>query len=149
MRAMFLMLAIVLAACATPPPPPIVQTPSGRPEAIFVGADPEDVRSRLAGLCLNDRMFVVEQSPQVVCGRVLQGGDAIIARLAIGNSYSTTPEVRVRFAVIQTGPDVRVQAYQWVQTQLPFGQMQTAEMNDPAQFNAIQLLLHSIGGTDP
>jgi len=77
----------------------------------------------------------------------MQGGDAILAQMLIGNSYSTTPELFVKFVIFKNGATVRVQAYQWMQTQMAFGQVRKSELNGNAQFNVVLKALISIGGT--
>lgn len=126
----------------------LTRTPSGRPEAEFVTRNPAVVSERLTTLCASRGYLVQQSSPsQVVCGGQMQGGDALLAQLAIGNSYSTTPEQYVRFAILPYGGKVRVQAYQWVETQMAFGQVNKVELNSGNQFNSIMRALASIGGT--
>jgi len=140
------LVAFTLSACATPPPL-MLQTPSGRPEATFDKTTTPAVLGKLVGVCLNRGAVIVNQTDnQLVCQRDLPPGDAILAQLLIGNSYSTTPINKIRFNAAQIGPDVRVQAYQWIETQMAFGQMQTVEMNSNEQFNSVESLLLGAGG---
>jgi hypothetical protein len=150
MRAIDLTLvaAVGLAGCMTVPP--IAATPSGRPEAVFDSTTGPDVAGRIATRCLDGGLVIQNQTnTQIVCSKELQGGDAIIATMAIGNSYSTTPVRNIRFNIVQIGPNVRVQAYQWVQTQMAFGQVNQMELNGGAQFNDIQQMLLNMGGRLP
>jgi hypothetical protein len=66
--------------------------------------------------------------------------------MLIGNSYSTTPDQKVKFTIYQSGRNVKVSARQWIETQMAFGQMQRQELNSNNQFNDLQRMLYSIGG---
>ena len=64
---------------------------------------------------------------QVVCGKTMEGGDAVLAQLIVGNSYSTTPERKFRFIIYQSGADVKVTAQELIESQMAFAQMQKHE----------------------
>ena len=81
----------------------------------------------------------------VICGKVLSGKDAVIASLAIGNRYSTTPERRERFNIFQHSDDIKVTAQEWIETQMAFGQMQRQPLDSNNQKNSIQNFLYSLG----
>lgn len=135
----------VLVGCQTVQP--IKQTTSGRPEATFRDATAEEVSSKISVECLDRGIMVKEATSNVVvCGKTMEGGDAVLAQMLIGNSYSTTPEQNVRFNIIQNGNDVRVVAYQWIESQMAFGQVNRQELNGGNQFNEVQNLLYRIGG---
>lgn len=136
---------VVLSGCETVQP--IATTPSGRPEATFVNTTQQEVSSRLSALCMDSGSVVEISSPnQVLCSKTLEGGDAFLATLMVGNRYSTTPERKLRFNVVQMGRDVRVQAYHWIESQMAFGQIQRQELNGAGHFNNVQSALYGIGG---
>jgi len=90
--------------------------------------------------------MVIESTPnQVLCGKTLTGSDAFLAQMAIGNSYSTTPQRKIRFTIYKMGDDVKVTAQQWVETQMAFGQVQTQELKTNNQINDVQNFLLSLG----
>ena len=135
-----------LAGCATPPPRMYLSA-SGRPEAVFVGQSPSMVLGRLAGLCMDRQGVVVGQdSNQVVCQKDLEPGNALLAQFLIGNEYSTTPVLKIRFSAAQIGIDTRVQVYEWLETQMAFGQVRTIEMNNNNEFNKVEQMLIQLGG---
>jgi hypothetical protein len=60
-------------------------------------------------MCISRGVLVQESTPQLlVCGKTMSGSDAMLATLMVGNSYSTTPERKVRFTIFQLGPNVRL-----------------------------------------
>ncbi len=139
------LILLLLAGCATEPP--IAQTSSGRPEAVFRSTGVSDVQGKISQGCMNAGLVIYDASAnQVVCGKTMEGGDAILAQLLIGNSYSTTPERRIRFTLAKVGSNVRVQAFQWYETQMAFGQVNRSELNSGKQFNEVQRFLYNIGG---
>ena len=122
------------------------QTPSGRPEVLFAGMEVNQASERLVGLCADKGILVQQVTPnQVTCGGTMTGGDAALAQMVIGNSYSTTPSQYVQFTMFPYQGGTRVQAQQWVETQMAFGQVNRAELNSGNQFNAILQGLMSVG----
>lgn len=136
----------VLTGCVTQEPGLVKPTTSGYPEETLAGTSVEQVKARIMDVCASRGVLVQETgSNHVVCGRTMTGGDAVLAQFLIGNSYSTTPERKVRFTVFQMGQNVRVTAQQWMETQMAFGQMRRTELNSNAQRNDIQRMLMSLG----
>ena len=144
MRAAIPLLAItILAGCVSGTK--MEKTASGRPEVTIPGATQEAVQGELFSLCNNSAAAVRSSSPnEVVCGKPMEGGSAIAAQLLVGNSYSTPPVALARFTIWKVGQDVRVSAYQWVETQMAMGQVRTVELNSPQAFNALQSKLNDI-----
>lgn len=142
-------LALMLSACATTPPVQrLIDTPSGRPEAVFSNSSPDQVQSKLASGCMDRGMLVVSSSQnQVQCEIQLNAMQSALLQVMIGNSYSTPPRQYVRFVITPTGAGARVQAQMWAETQMAFGQMRQAELNSNEQFNSVQSFLFDIGGT--
>lgn len=139
-------LTTFLLGCAAPVER-MAQTPSGRPEVVFSTRSAAAVSEKLVGLCASKGILVQKSaSNEVVCGGTMTGGDAVLAQILIGNSYSTTPERYVRFTIFPYQGKTRVQAYQWVETQMAFGQVNKNELNGNAQFNDILKALMSAGG---
>ena len=135
----------LLMACA-PQQALLKPTSSGYPEGMFSNSSVEVVRSRLIDGCSSKGILVQEASGnQVVCGKTMDGGDAILAQMLVGNSYSTPPERKIRFVIYQLASDVKVTAQQWVETQMAFGQIKRHELNGNNHRNDIQQFLYSLG----
>lgn len=148
MRATFqaLLTVAILSAC-TAGELPMTQTPSGRPEVTFPTRNLALVSEKLVGLCAQKGILVQKsEMNEVICGGTMEGGSAILAQMMIGNSYSTTPSQLVRFTIFPYQSGTRVQAYQWIETQMAFGQVNRSEMNSASQFNSIMQALISVGG---
>jgi hypothetical protein len=132
------MMAATLVGCATPVELK-KQTTSGYPEAVFPNATVEEVKEKLMEGCSSKGVMVQDvQSHSVTCGKTMSGGDAMIATLAMGNSYSTTPERKIRFMIFQKGSGVKVTAQQWVELQMALGQTRKQELNTNNQRNDMQ-----------
>jgi len=124
----------------------IKPTQSGFPEGVFRGANLEDVKAKMMDGCMSKGLIVYESTTnQIVCGKVMEGSDAVIGQLIVGNSYSTTPERKVRFVLYKVGDDVKVTAQQWIETQMAFGQVRRQELKSNNQVNDIQNFLFSLG----
>ena len=138
-------LALLLSACVTQQSL-IKSTASGYPEGVFSNASLDSVRSKLIDGCSSRGILVQEASGnQVVCGKTMEGGDAVLAQLLVGNSYSTTPERKIRFIIYQTGSNVKVTAQQWIESQMALGQVRRQELNGNNHKNDIQNFLFSLG----
>lgn len=144
-KILILAVFLVLTACA-PQQALIKPTSSGYPEGIFLNSNIETVRSRVIDGCSSNGLMVQETSGnQVLCGKTMTGGDAVLATLVVGNSYSTTPERKIRFVIYQVGSDVKITAQQWIESQMAFGQVRRQELNSNNQKNDIQQFLFSLG----
>lgn len=75
----------------------------------------------------------------------MEGGDAVLAQLLVGNSYSTTPLRKVRFVAYRSGNDVKVTAQEWIQSRMAMGQVRTQELKSSNQVNSTQSFLFSMG----
>lgn len=138
-------MTLALAACAAPVELRR-QTASGYPEGIFPKTTVEAVKSKLMEACSSNGVLVQEaQSNSVVCGKRMQGTDAFIATMTMGNSYSTPPEEKLRFMLFQSGTGVKVTAQNWVELQMPSGQMKREDLNSNQRRNDIQQLLERLG----
>lgn len=136
---------IALFACA-PQQALIKPTSSGFPEGIFRGSSIDTVRSKILDGCTSNGLNIYETNTnQVVCGKVMSGKDAVLAGLVVGNSYSTTPERKVRFVIFQQGSDVKVTAQEWIESQMAFGQVRRQALESNNQKNSLQQFLFSLG----
>ena len=140
-------LCAAMVACA-PQQSRIKTTSSGYPEGVFTNTTVDDVRNKVIAGC-EMRGIAVEQSSDnsVICGKTVTGGDAVVAQLLVGNAYSTTPEEKIRFTIYQIGSNVEVSAHEWIESQMPFGQVRQVELNSNNQFNDMQRYLYSLGAS--
>lgn len=124
-------------------------TPSGKPEANFSGSA-DETSSALASKCMDAQWSVVKTTPQeVICEAPLTTGRQMVAQMLMGNAYSTPPRRYFRFNIVETGGISRVQASGWVETQMPFGQIQKVDFNGADFHNSIIDFLGSAGGKAP
>lgn len=124
----------------------IKPTASGYPEGSFSNTSVEEVRSKLIDGCSSRGIFVQDTvGNQVVCGKTMEGMDAVLGSLVVGNKYSTTPERKIRFVIFQSGADVKVTAQQWIESQMAFGQIRRQELKNNNHNNDVQQFLFSLG----
>lgn len=138
-------LLAALAGCAAQEPL-LYPTSSGHPEGTFENSTLQDAQGKLSAACAQNGVMVIQSTEnQVVCGQQMTGGQAIFAQTLIGNSYSTPPMRKVRFTLYKQGSGVRVIAYEWIETQMAFGQVRTQELNSNNQMNSVQSMLFRAG----
>lgn len=144
-KAIFAAMATVLLSGCAAQMPRIRDTQSGYPETVFRHESVSAVKNELVRACETRGSEVLDSSDNsVTCGKELAGGQAFVATLAIGNSYSTTPMQKVRFNFYKEGADVKVIAHQWIETQMASGQVSKADLNSNNQFNEMQTFLDKL-----
>jgi hypothetical protein len=140
-----LAVAIACSACA-PQQQLLKHTPSGYPEATIAARTVDEVRASLMEACIQVGALVQESAGNnVLCSKTMTGGDAVLASLLVGNSYSTPPEQKIRFTVFQLQGNVRVTAQQWIETQMALGQIRRMELNGNNHRNSVQAMLDRLG----
>lgn len=123
------------------------QTQSGFAEATFRGKDVEATKAQIMNGCVSRGLMIPETGGNhVICSRTMTGGQAMAVQLAIGNGYSTTPVMKMRYTLVPVAADTRVTVQFWAETQMAMGQVRTMDLNGNADRNAIQDFLSSIGG---
>lgn len=104
------------------------------------------VSDKLALLCANFGGEVADQDDRhVLCRKPMTGGKGILAQALLGNRYSTSPDMMVRFTILKDGSATRVQASQWVELQMAGGQTRRNDLNGQKQRSDIENALIGIG----
>lgn len=131
-----------LAGCAVPPAR-IAQTLSRRPEVIIEADDVDLVKSEVINEMQMRGFFLQDDSKyRLVFTKELEGGQAILTQLVIGNSYSTTPVAQCAFNLSATGNGIKVVEFSSISTQMAMGQIQRMDMRDNnAWFNDFHTVL--------
>lgn len=146
MRALLVVTVLIALGGCVAQPPLVKQTASGRPEGIFVGFTLDQARSRVIEACSTRGLSVYDSNANsVVCGKALTGQKAVLAQMLVGNSYSTTPEDKIRFILFQSGSDVKINAEEWIETQMALGQVRREPLSNNNQQNGLQEFLFAIG----
>lgn len=114
-------------------------TSSGKPEGVYSNTTKSSVKDALSTYC-NERGFIVLESTDsgVFCSKKTEGGTAVMSQLAIGNSYSTTPEVKLKFSISEVGEVIKVWADAWFETQMAMGQVNRMDIKNNSDLNQIQ-----------
>lgn len=122
------------------------KTRFGYPEATFYGVSLSRVQAKLEAGCLAYGLTVYQMSSkEVICGKILSGFRALSARIAIDIFNSTTPQQKVRFILNSSGNEVHVSGKQWLEVQLPSGEIRVLSLNRNMHQNEIQKFLSSLG----
>lgn len=104
------------------------------------------VSDKLAILCADRNAAVVEQDDRhVVCQREVKGGKGLLGQALLGNSYSTAPQLMIRFAILRDRDASRVQASQWVELQMAGGQTRRTDVDGKKNRADLENLLIGIG----
>lgn len=137
----FLPLAVtILLGCASTQQQ-LVQTPSGKPEAIFETQDVDSVKSLLVNRMTSSGYSVQNDSKRLLSfTKQMQGMAGVTAQALIGNSYSTTPLAEIAYNFAELDSRIRVVANMSISTQMALGQVKRQDMSGP-WFNEIQRLL--------
>jgi len=105
-----------------------------------------DAPAAISDLCIRRNIMIVEQDERhVVCSQEMGGLKGAFAQVLIGNSYSTTPTLNVRFSLSKTRDYTVVQGSQWIETQMAFGQTRREEINGSKNRRNLMSLLLSSG----
>lgn len=127
----------------------VQKVPLKRPEGVYGSASVEEIKARLMDSCLQRNLIISETGDNhVVCSKELTGMDAFLARLTIGNAYSSTPEQKMRFTVFRIGDAVKVTGHEWVETQMPFGKVNKVELAGEKHAAEMRKLLASLNVQD-
>ena len=138
-------ICLALAGCAAQPER-LKLTASNYPEGTFKSAELDVIRAKILDACTQHGYIVSEASTNmVVCQKDTKGMEEVVARLAVGNSYSTTPFQKVRATLYKIDNDVKVTLSNSLETQMPFGQVRSIPLNSNATFNEMQKMLNDAG----
>ncbi len=138
-------LSIIFSGCAQVPLKKI--TTSGKPERVFTNAKIVDIKSKIIERCAIKGSQVEERGTNtIICTKMLDNGDAILAQMLVGNSYSSTPEQKLSFVVTQRNNDVFVIINSmWIESQMAFGRINRVElMDDHKNLNNLQSSLDEL-----
>jgi hypothetical protein len=121
---------------------------SGAAEGLFRNSTVTVIQQRIADKCLNKSGRTVEDvSPmQITCAaQFYYGMQNVAALLAVGGDSNQRVWVKVRYSILQIGPDVRVVTNTRLQNRSPIGSDVTQSYNDNRLQNTIHASLVSMG----
>jgi hypothetical protein len=130
-KILIFIISTLLLACAAPE---VLkkQTTTGMPERLFPNTSSDKVKHALMDSCMGKRLTVEERgSNTVICSNTMEGGSAVLAQLAFGNAYSTTPTRNAVFLITKRGNDAfLVMNNYYIETIMPLGQVRREPIND-------------------
>lgn len=135
------LISALLVGCANQAPL-LKETASGKAEGEYPNHTPEQVIDAIVQRCNEVGSVIEDQSKNyVICSRQMEGGSSMMMQMAIGNAYSTTPQIKVRYSVSNFRTGAKVWAESWAETQMAFGQVQRAPLNNNNVRNNLQNVL--------
>lgn len=115
--------------------------------AYFTG-DAEEVPAKLAQLCVERGILVVEQDRfHVKCAKEERSFGGLLAHALVNPRYSTSPQMVVQFSISRIAHYSAVQAVQWMESQSAFGQMRRMEIDGRKAQSQLLSALLSAGAT--
>ena len=141
-RAIIMAAILGLGGCANVGP---LATPSGNPEITVPRKDLEHVKTELvATMCAHGFEPVEDGQNSVAFSKPLEPGAAFAYTLAMGNAYSSQPQMNVRYSLIQQGNGVHVYAFVGVAMQGGFGQSQSLDLTHGKAGREVQEVLETL-----
>jgi RsiW-degrading membrane proteinase PrsW (M82 family) len=133
-------LVVLLSGCVSTP-----KTSSGKPEVVIATQDVSGVKNLLVGAMVQRGFAVRDDSAyRISFTKALEGMNAVMTQMAIGNSYSTTPEIEVAYTITATANGVYVVGSATASTQMAFGQIQKMDRTQGKGFLQIQQILDQV-----
>lgn len=115
---------------------------------VYFPIPPTQTSAKLASLCMDRGTTVAESDDNhVLCTKPISGGKGMLMQMLIGNAYSTPPLYMIRFQIVSYQAGSRVQFSDWVQTQMPGGQVSRMEDTKKKNIDSIRSTLYGIGAT--
>ena len=108
---------------------PLAITPSGWPEAIFKNKSRKSL-----------------SETRVKCDENISESVKEWGRMFLGTGHSSDIHAYIQFNLIKRGADTHVQVLNWMQLQMPGGQIRRKDYNTPFYNNDAQAYLYKIGG---
>lgn len=140
----FLLLpAVVLAAgCANLQPLP---TPTGKPEVMINTTDTGRVKGALVSTFASIGYSLAQDTAySLVFTKPMEGSGAALYQVALGNAYSSTPQINVSLTLAPSPPATRVFAHLDISMQNAFGQTNRTNMDQGKGAHEIQRVLENV-----
>ena len=116
------------------------------PVMAYYPNDGTEISAILANICTQRGILITEPSAtHVVCSKEMSGLSGAFAQAMVGNSYSTTPNQIVRFSITKVAGYWSVQAAQWIETQMAFGQVRRVQLDSKKQKQSLLSALLGVG----
>jgi len=132
----------LLTGCAGVGP---LQTPSGNPEVTINSSNKSRIKEQLISRFAANG-FAIKQDTQymLMVSKPLEGGDGMVYQLALGNAYSSAPEMNVSVTLAPVGKTTRVYGRIAVGMQGAFGQSQGTDLTRGKAGRELQVMLEQV-----
>lgn len=138
-RFMLVLASAILCGCAGVGPLP---TPSGNPEVTINSGNTKHIKELLVAN-LASHGFAIQQDTEYALGasKPLEGSGAVLYQAALGNAYSSPPQVNVSITIAPVGSSTKVYGRIAVGMQGAFGQNQGTDLTHGKSGRELQAML--------
>jgi PBP1b-binding outer membrane lipoprotein LpoB len=130
MNRLAIALALVLSGCASSP-----STPYRAPQVTISGNATEQAKMTIVQSCVTGGGSVEQNTPnQLVCSKPMDGSfGALMYRAMLTPAYSTNPDLKARYAFVNTGSQTFITIDTYIEHQNAYGQI----THSPVQNNQL------------
>ena len=134
------MLSVV--GCANLAP---VATPTGKPEVTINTTNTSRIKGALVSTLGENGYGLTQDTPySLIFGKQLEGSGAVLYQVALGNAYSSPPQMNMAFTFAPAGQATRVFAHINISMQGVLGQNQGTNMDTGKAAHEVQAMLEQI-----
>lgn len=127
------------AGCAAMQP---LSTPTGKPEVTIQTTNASQIKGAIVSVMASNGYTLVQDTTySLAFTRQMEGGSALLYQAALGNAYSSTPQMNVSYTFAPAGNSTRVFAHINTSMQNAFGQNQQMNMDRGKAAHQLQDML--------
>ena len=133
---------VLVAGCANLEPLP---TPTGKPEVMINTTDTTKIKGALVATFAANGYSIAQDTPyNLVLTKPMEGSGAALYQAALGNAYSSNPQINISLTFAPAPGATRVFAHANISMQNAFGQNNATNMDQGKGAHQIQQLLENV-----
>ncbi len=141
-RLTLILILLLLSSCAGVGPLP---TPSGYPEVTINSTNTKRIKELLLAHFASNGFAVLQDTQYTLnVSKPLEGSAAVLYQVALGNAYSSTPQMNISVTIAPLGSTTKVYGHIAVGMQGAFGQNQGTNLDRGKAGRELQTVLDQI-----
>ncbi len=141
-RLTLILILLLLSSCAGVSPLP---TPSGYPEVTINSTNTKRIKELLLAHFASNGFTVLQDTQYTLnVSKPLEGSAAVLYQVALGNAYSSTPQMNISVTIAPLGSTTKVYGHIAVGMQGAFGQNQGTNLDRGKAGRELQTVLDQI-----
>ena len=141
-RLTLILILLLLSSCAGVGPLP---TPSGYPEVTINSTNTKRIKELLLAHFASNGFTVLQDTQYTLnVSKPLEGSAAVLYQVALGNAYSSTPQMNISVTIAPLGSTTKVYGHIAVGMQGAFGQNQGTNLDRGKAGRELQTVLDQI-----